>query len=322
MKSINHEELTKYRNYKSYENISIEDINKHLENPLTRLETNILTKFTEKNKFFFNNMFNVKDLLENRHLSDVLKFTKINLKLLNINVILKKLIDNVTDSSLKNKLETKLNNSFDKSNKFRTIINSIFNSNEIFNSNDTIDLNLIFLKAEHSSGWEKIQQNTKSYDFSSIGYVTNYNSLHKNNKIPTKNIHNSNEKKDIDKYINECNQLQERYVTKHNEIIKLYNALKKIIELKLNLINIILSIMNVIEVNITKYGIIVNTKIDYDEEDGILKIPKTLDIINNVDQELNEYARTLKNARKQGADLRFPKSAIKANPLRFRPYNR
>jgi len=49
---------------------------------------------------------------------------------------------------------------------------------------------------------------------------------------------------------------------------------------------------------------------------------KTLDIINNVDQELNEYARTLKNARKQGADLRFPKSAIKANPLRFRPYNR
>ncbi len=38
--------------------------------------------------------------------------------------------------------------------------------------------------------------------------------------------------------------------------------------------------------------------------------------------ELDEYARTLKNARRQGVGLRFPKSAIKANPLRFRPYNR
>ena len=39
-------------------------------------------------------------------------------------------------------------------------------------------------------------------------------------------------------------------------------------------------------------------------------------------EEQNEYARTLKNARQQGAGLRFPKSAIKSNPLRFRPYNR
>jgi len=40
------------------------------------------------------------------------------------------------------------------------------------------------------------------------------------------------------------------------------------------------------------------------------------------DNELDEYARTLKNARQQGVGLRFPKSAIKANPIRFRPYNR
>jgi hypothetical protein len=39
-------------------------------------------------------------------------------------------------------------------------------------------------------------------------------------------------------------------------------------------------------------------------------------------EELTEYARTLKNARQQGAGLRFPKSAIKSNPARFRPYNR
>ena len=38
--------------------------------------------------------------------------------------------------------------------------------------------------------------------------------------------------------------------------------------------------------------------------------------------ELDEYSRTLKNARQQGVGLRFPKSAIKANPSRFRPYNR
>jgi hypothetical protein len=38
-----------------------------------------------------------------------------------------------------------------------------------------------------------------------------------------------------------------------------------------------------------------------------------------LDEEMSEYARTLKNARQQGAGLRFPKSAIKANPNRFRP---
>ena len=40
------------------------------------------------------------------------------------------------------------------------------------------------------------------------------------------------------------------------------------------------------------------------------------------DDEIKEYARTLKNARRQGIGLRFPKSAIKSNPMRFRPYNR
>jgi len=49
---------------------------------------------------------------------------------------------------------------------------------------------------------------------------------------------------------------------------------------------------------------------------------KTLDIIDNDEQELDEYARTLKNARRQGYGLRFSKSAIKANPQRFRKYTR
>jgi uncharacterized protein (DUF2237 family) len=49
---------------------------------------------------------------------------------------------------------------------------------------------------------------------------------------------------------------------------------------------------------------------------------KTLDIIKKVEQELDEYARTLKNARKHGTNLRFPKSAIKANPQRFRKYTK
>jgi hypothetical protein len=40
------------------------------------------------------------------------------------------------------------------------------------------------------------------------------------------------------------------------------------------------------------------------------------------EDELDEYARTLKNARRQGAGLRFPKSAVKANPSRFRKYSR
>ena len=39
-------------------------------------------------------------------------------------------------------------------------------------------------------------------------------------------------------------------------------------------------------------------------------------------KELDEYSRTLKMARKQGSGLRFSKSAIKANPSRFRKYSR
>ena len=42
----------------------------------------------------------------------------------------------------------------------------------------------------------------------------------------------------------------------------------------------------------------------------------------SMDEEVSEYARTLKNARQQGVGLRFPKSAIKSNPNRFRPYSR
>lgn len=38
--------------------------------------------------------------------------------------------------------------------------------------------------------------------------------------------------------------------------------------------------------------------------------------------EVTEYSRTLKNARQQGVGLKFPKSAIKSAPMRFRPYNR
>ena len=40
------------------------------------------------------------------------------------------------------------------------------------------------------------------------------------------------------------------------------------------------------------------------------------------EDELEEYARTLKNARRQGIGMRFPKSAIKSNPSRFRKYSR
>ena len=50
------------------------------------------------------------------------------------------------------------------------------------------------------------------------------------------------------------------------------------------------------------------------------KFVKSIDVIK--DKELTEYARTLKNARQQGVGLKFPKSAIKANPARFRQYNR
>jgi hypothetical protein len=45
-------------------------------------------------------------------------------------------------------------------------------------------------------------------------------------------------------------------------------------------------------------------------------------ILRILREELGEYSRSLKNARKQGSGLRFSKTAIKNNPLRFRPYSR
>jgi hypothetical protein len=47
-----------------------------------------------------------------------------------------------------------------------------------------------------------------------------------------------------------------------------------------------------------------------------------LNKMETTESEFTEYSRTLKNARQQGVGLRFPKSVIKANPARFRPYNR
>jgi 4a-hydroxytetrahydrobiopterin dehydratase len=75
-----------------------------------------------------------------------------------------------------------------------------------------------------------------------------------------------------------------------------------------------------IEINYDK----VKISITDHEKGGVSKkcheLVKVIDDMGN--EELTEYARTLKNARQQGAGLRFPKSAIKSNPARFRPYNR
>ena len=86
-----------------------------------------------------------------------------------------------------------------------------------------------------------------------------------------------------------------------------------------------------VDVNLTINGIFGG--IDYDDfmytiADRIIGKWKIRFIFNIKEQnnsnkrEMWEYARTLKNARTQGSKLRFPKSVVKANPMRFRPYNR
>ena len=86
-----------------------------------------------------------------------------------------------------------------------------------------------------------------------------------------------------------------------------------------------------VDVNLTFNSI--SEWIDYDDfmyliADRIIGKWKIRFILNIKEQENSnkremwEYARTLKNARQQGSKLRFPKSAIKSNPMRFRPYNR
>ena len=75
-----------------------------------------------------------------------------------------------------------------------------------------------------------------------------------------------------------------------------------------------------IEINYNKVKISIT-----DHEKGEVS-EKCHELVNAIDdmgnEELTEYVRTLKNARQQGSGLRFPKSAIKSNPVRFRPYNR
>jgi hypothetical protein len=86
-----------------------------------------------------------------------------------------------------------------------------------------------------------------------------------------------------------------------------------------------------VDVNVTFNSI--SSWIDYDDfihliADRIINKWRIHLIINIIEQENSnkremwEYARTLKNARTQGSKLRFSKSAVKANPMRFRPYNR
>jgi 4a-hydroxytetrahydrobiopterin dehydratase len=75
-----------------------------------------------------------------------------------------------------------------------------------------------------------------------------------------------------------------------------------------------------IEINYNKVKISITDHEKGGVSDKCHKLVKSIDDMGN--EELTEYARTLKNARQQGVGLRFPKSAIKANPQRFRPYNR
>ena len=75
-----------------------------------------------------------------------------------------------------------------------------------------------------------------------------------------------------------------------------------------------------IEINYDK----VKISITDHEKGGVSE--KCHELVNSIDdmgnEELTEYARTLKNARRHGTKLRFPKSAIKTNPQRFRKYTR
>ena len=75
-----------------------------------------------------------------------------------------------------------------------------------------------------------------------------------------------------------------------------------------------------IEINYNKVKISITDHEKGGVSEKCHKLVKSIDDMGN--EELTEYARTLKNARRQGVGLRFPKSAINANPQRFRPYNR
>jgi 4a-hydroxytetrahydrobiopterin dehydratase len=75
-----------------------------------------------------------------------------------------------------------------------------------------------------------------------------------------------------------------------------------------------------IEINYDKVKLSITDHEKGEVSDKCHELVKSIDDMGN--EELTEYARTLKNARQQGVGLRFPKSAIKANPARFRPYNR
>jgi 4a-hydroxytetrahydrobiopterin dehydratase len=75
-----------------------------------------------------------------------------------------------------------------------------------------------------------------------------------------------------------------------------------------------------IEINFDKVKISITDHEKGGVSEKCHKLVKSIDDMGG--EELTEYSRTLKNARQQGSGLRFPKSAINANPSRFRQYNR
>lgn len=75
---------------------------------------------------------------------------------------------------------------------------------------------------------------------------------------------------------------------------------------------------------IVKYDSVKVEIFDHSKKSISEKCYKFVDEVNKITQkkEIEEYSRTLKNARKQGAGLKFSKIAIKNNPMRFRLFNK
>jgi 4a-hydroxytetrahydrobiopterin dehydratase len=100
-----------------------------------------------------------------------------------------------------------------------------------------------------------------------------------------------------------------------NESIDFVNKVAKIAETQNHHPDITIN-YNKVKISITDH-----------EKGGVSeKCHKLVKSINELEtshkEEQNEYVRTLKNARRQGVGTRFSKTAINANPMRFRPYNR
>ena len=107
-------------------------------------------------------------------------------------------------------------------------------------------------QTDHSSGWDKITNEKKTFHAT----TNNHSKITKTTITLSSNANNNaTGKQQLEQYFASCENIQELYNAKHNELINLYDALRKIVKTNLDIIKFILELLNINSVRFTENGL-------------------------------------------------------------------